>query len=383
MKLSAIVCEYNPFHNGHAYLLNKALRISDGAVCLMSGDFVQRAEPAVCDKYFRARCALDNGAGMVIELPVSVSTAPGERFAHGAVRAAGKIPDVKKLIMGCETHAPETLRKLAEIQSNETDDFKFALKERLATGASYAQSYTFATVSEAKKIGIDEAMSDDILRKPNNLLCIEYIKAIRKLGLSIEPVLIKRKGAGYNDTILQEYASASAIRENLSNRDAIKAAMPANCGEAFIQEIADHPLDKKLYEGLTLDALRRSTPETLRSGDAVEGLEYKLCKSASEFTSLADVLNDVKSKRYTMSRLKRICLSALLGPADGRSRLRVLGVKDTFRPYLGALGEDFFVKTSELKAGENIAELRADSIYTLITGIQGNRFYSNRLITVR
>ena len=384
MKLSAVICEYNPFHNGHAYQLEKANRRSDGVICVMSGDFVQRAEPAVCDKYVRAECALLAGASSVVELPVAVSVAPGERFARGAVEVVEKLPHVKKLFMGCETQQPSILEKLADIQFTESQSFRDDLKKHLADGASYAQSYAFATVQAGVQAGIDTTMSVEVLAKPNNLLCIEYIKALRARKSDIEPVILPRKGNDYNDLKMGEFASASAIRANLQNADLVRAAMPSVCAEKFLKAVAEHPVDHKLYQGLVIDALRRSTPEQLdKLPDVGEGLEHKLYKNALQFTNLDDILDAAKSKRYTRSRLKRICLAALLQYGNTPARLRILGIRETFKPYLANLGDSFYVKTSELLDNENIDERRADALYTLLTHTDGNRFYSNRLLTVR
>lgn len=384
MKLAAVICEYNPFHNGHAYQLRKAARAADGVVCLMSGDFVQRAEPAVCDKYVRAECALYSDASMVVELPVSVSVSPGERFAYGAVEAATHIPQVKKLVMGCETAQPEILSTLAAIQAEESDAFKNDLKEKLAAGASYAQSYAFATVNAAIKAGYDGAMCGEVLAKPNNLLCISYIKALKQLGADIEPVIIPRKGNGYNDMRLGEFASATAIRANLEKTDAVRAAMPPACADKFLRAVAEHPVDRKLYQALVVDAIRRSTPEQLAEvADVAEGLEHKLYKNACQYFDLEKILEETKSKRYTRARLNRICVHVLLQMTSAPARLRVLGVKEDFKPYLSTLDDRFYVKTSELHDGENQNEKRADAVYTLITHTDGNRFYSNRLVTVR
>lgn len=199
MKYCAVICEYNPFHSGHAYQLDRAVKetAADGVIAVMSGPFVQRAEPAVVDEFLRAECALRNGADMVIELPVAIATAAGRDFARGAVNIVAALPDVKFLVMGCEdeTH----IATLADVQFTESESFKAVLKSALDAGASYPSAYTTATAVEAEKRGIDRNTSDIILKKPNNLLCIEYIKALKSLGSDIEPVLIKRRGSDYND----------------------------------------------------------------------------------------------------------------------------------------------------------------------------------------
>lgn len=404
MKLSAVICEYNPFHNGHAYQLDKAARRSDGVICVMSGDFVQRAEPAVCDKYVRAECALRSGASMVVELPVSVSAAVGERFAFGAVEIVSKLSDVRYLYMGCETDRPSVLETLADVQLAEDDDFKAELKKCLEKGVRYAQGYATSTVKRAVEAGIDPTMSAEVLSKPNNLLCISYMKALKRLGSDIKPILLPRKGNDYNDTRLGEYASATAIRAFLDRtdiarknsehadsdaraysdrNDIVRMTMPPACADLFLNAVSRHPVDYKLYRALVVDAIRRIGPQGLAAlPDVAEGLEHKLYKNAMQYTDLETVLNETKSKRYTYSRLKRICLYALLSLQDCPTRSRILGIREDFAPYLSTLNDSFYVQTSQLRAEENLNERRADALYTLLTNTDGNRFYSQRLVTV-
>ena len=385
MKYCAVICEYNPFHSGHAYQLDRAVKetAADGVIAVMSGSFVQRAEPAVVDEFLRAECALRNGADMVIELPVAIATAAGRDFARGAVNIVAALPDVKFLVMGCEdeTH----IATLADVQFTESESFKAVLKSALDAGASYPSAYTTATAVEAEKRGIDRNTSDIILKKPNNLLCIEYIKALKSLGSDIEPVLIKRRGSDYNDKeIGTGYASASAIREVLlSNPYAAQAQMPSNIAEAVTRAAAAYPVRRDVYDALVIDAIRRADTASLRTLRSVgEGLEYKLKEAADTVVTVDALCQAVKSKRYTMSRVRRIALECLLDITAGSvpPPCRVLGVREEFKHYLARLGGGFYVSPAGM---DNLArEQRASSLYALITGREGNVFYSTRLVTV-
>ena len=385
MKYCAVICEYNPFHSGHAYQLDRAVKetAADGIIALMSGNFVQRAEPAVTDEFLRAGCALRNGADMVIELPVTVSTAAGRDFARGGVAIAASLPDVEFLVMGCEDE--EHIRALADIQYEESELFKSVLAAALGAGASYPTAYTTATVEEAAKRGIDRIQASETLKKPNNLLCIEYIKALKAAGSHITPVLIKRKGGGYNDKTLGEgFASASAIRAAFaSNPEAAREKLPPNTADDVIRAVTANPVRTDVYEALVIDAVRRADISSLaRLRSVNEGIEYKLKEAAERAVTLGGLYDAVKSKRYTMSRIRRIALECLLDieKDDRPSPCRVLGVRDDFRYYLSRLGSDFYVSPSDAAGTEK--EKRASSLYSLISGREGNAFYSTRLVTV-
>ncbi len=383
MKICAIICEYNPMHTGHLYQLLKASKQFDRTICIMSGNFVQRAEPAIAEKSIRARTALDCGADMVIELPVIYATANGEKFANGAISILKELTDIDSLVMGCETDDFESLKTIADIQANESDEMKDNIARFLSDGVSYATALTKATVIEAKKREISQPVTETILSAPNNLLCIEYIKAIEKNGLSIKPVFVKRVGNGYNNkSIFGNYLSATAIREIIARND-FMTAIPylAGDGYQFVEQLKAHSVNYDEFSTIAVHTLKNGGTQKIASAfDCKEGIEYKLYDNATKFFTLSEVLSSTKSKRYTMSRLKRIVLQTMLGitkeimTADFVAPPRLLAIKETFKPYLTNNAEKMIIQA---KDAENFVgkyydeyfeiERKANTLYSQIT----------------
>ncbi len=397
MKICAIICEYNPFHNGHLYQLNEAAKRFDETVCLMSGNFVQRAEPAIVQKTHRAKTALQCGASAVLELPLPYAVSNGERFAYGAIKTLSSLSGINYLVMGAETSNEKLLKAVADIQAEETDKFKTIINEALSCGYTYATALTTATTQIAKEKGYDENEVFDLLNKPNNLLCIEYIKALKKLMPSCAPVIIKRVGSDYNDKkISGAFSSASAIREAIFSND---FSVLQNCTPLFdelIFELEKHSVSYDLFSKLCLLALREKTLEEIASTyDCKEGLEYKIKENAYCYNDLTSFLNAVKSKRYTMSRIKRIVLSVLLGinkelvTTEEHLPPRLLAIKDDFKHFLADNGkkmiirtEDFTNFTSKTQNDFFSCEKKAADIYSILTGINENLFLPSKLITL-
>ena len=184
MKICAVICEYNPFHSGHLYQLSKVPAGFDRIICVMSGNFVQRAEPAVADKYLRAEIALSCGADMVVENPILYATANGEKFAEGALKVISSLPDVSGLIMSCECDDPSLINAVAEAQATESESFRKNMKDYLGRGLSYATAYCSATADELSG-KFETNKIKDALSKPNNLLCVEYVKSIIRRNLNM------------------------------------------------------------------------------------------------------------------------------------------------------------------------------------------------------
>lgn len=223
MKAVGLVTEYNPFHNGHLYHLNKAMELTgaDISVAVMSGDFVQRGEPAVLDKYTRASMALNSGVNLVIELPVNYAVSSAESFAAGALKVLDYIK-ADSIAFGSESGNIERLSKLAHILCDNEDTLYKEISKYTANGISYA----------AARQKVVEKLTDKdtaaMLTSSNNILAVEYLKAIIKNNYAIKPYTIKRQGDSYNDTdIRSEYASATALRENLKN--GIKKCIDSDC----------------------------------------------------------------------------------------------------------------------------------------------------------
>ena len=399
MKICAVICEYNPFHTGHAYQLTKALRRYDAAVCVMSGNFVQRADPAIAEKYVRAEIALKNGASMVVENPFVYATANGEKFATGAIKTLKNLGQIDALVAGCETDAPDLIDLVADIRHNESNNFKSVLKAKLDEGNSYAVSLTEATVCEAVNRGSNEEKIRELLSNPNNLLCIEYANAIRREKLNIKTDFIRRVGDGYNEkSVRGDYASAAAVRRLLANDD-FTAATPylTNQSETLLREIKARRLDETLFSDLALYAVKRATLEEISAvPDCREGLDQKICEAAKTATDLDGLLASVKSKRYTLSRIKRIILQLLFGETSDfvnecdRRELpaRVLAIREDFKPMLAyckntvlrssdltSFTDDFYTRYFE-------AERKAAALYAQITHNPTDLFYPQKLISI-
>ncbi|MBR2903605.1 MAG: nucleotidyltransferase family protein, partial [Clostridia bacterium] len=267
MKICAIICEYNPFHNGHLHQLRQAKLLSgaDAVLCLMSGNFVQRGESAILDKFTRAKHALLAGADVVIELPTPFACSSAEIFAKGAVKLLASIPSVTHLCFGAENANKQAFIDTATSLLNESDDISKKIKIGLAKGLSFAKARA-------------QAYDNPLLSSPNNILGVEYTKAILQSGQNIEILPIQRIGSGYLDKRVDtELPSASAIREALitSDKESIFNAVPSYVYEALPTAITDN-LDSLEKAAI----LQKSESEISTVLDCNEGLENALKKAA-------------------------------------------------------------------------------------------------------
>ena len=308
----AVICEYNPFHNGHRRQLEemRALSGCDILFCLMSGNFVQRGEAAVLDKHTRAAHAVLGGADAVLELPVSFAAGNAETFAAGAMNILSRIPAVKKLAFGCECGKAEDFFAAARLSLEEPPAFRDALRRELDAGQSFAKA-RFA----ALKAGMPLA-DERLFSAPNNMLGIEYAKAVLRTGADIGLLPLRRTGAGETDGKLHKnLSSASAIRNALYAGD-MPEKIRKNVPE-FVFEDLPLALDKSRAE--RLDAAEYyalvSAPAERVAGapDCSEGLEHRLQNLAEECFTAEEVVQRATSRRYTAARLRRILLSLALG----------------------------------------------------------------------
>jgi predicted nucleotidyltransferase len=300
MEICAIICEFNPFHNGHKYLIEQAKALSgcDAVLCIMSGNFTQRGEMAICDKFTRAKHAVMGGADCVIELPVPFAVAPAEIFASGAIKILSEIQGVTHLCFGCEKKAD--FLTLAKTLTEENKDFKERLTSYLDSGESYAKSYSLAQAA----CGAD----GNVLQTPNNILAIEYAKAILAQKAKIELVPIQRVGGGYlSKELVGNYASASAIRSNLSNQN-VATFLP----DYVFSDVCGLENREREFEKIMKYALVCAGAERLEGTFGCgEGLENKL-KSLQD-KPLEEIVATATSKRYSSSRIRRILLCNALG----------------------------------------------------------------------
>ena len=348
----AVICEFNPFHYGHRYLLGEAKRITGTEVlAVMSGSFTQRGEVAVCSKFERAKTALENGADLVIELPSAYAVANAERFAKGGVDTAKLFSCVEYLAFGCEDDDLELLTKAAFARDDK--NVKEIIAKRMDGGDYYPRAYEYAV----RQVFGDKAA--DIITKPNNILAAEYIRALD--GSGIKPLPVKRKGAQHDfDMTDGEYASASYIRKLLrSGKDA---------GELLPEVPREITYPEKLDIAL-LYRLRNMTAEELRLlPDVGEGLENRIITAARSCPSVEALINEVKTKRYTRARICRILTCALLGITEVLqnkeiSHARVLGfTPDGEKMLKTCTGEVVTSVSKAMEKGGDTAELLAADI---------------------
>ncbi len=344
MKILAIICEFNPFHSGHEYLIEQAKRMSgcDAVLCIMSGNFTQRGEMCINGKYIRAKHAILGGADCVIQLPAPFAVAPAEIFASGAVKILSAIPDIKYLAFGCE-NADLDYYKNAEISLNESENFKTLLQNGLNEGDSYVKSYSRAFSSCGGDVRI--------VRQPNNVLGLEYVKSILKLNSKIKILPIQRIGGNFNDgTVYENYSSAFAIRNGLNNEKVKK------CVPEFVLNDLPKQFETNEYENYLRSVLFNSEKSELkRIYGCGEGLENKL--KSLENMPFGDIIRHTTSKRYSSSRIRRIlCANAL--------EL----YRDDCEKYLSA---NLYIKPLAVKrlAADKILSALSKSKYPVVTGI--------------
>lgn len=337
MQVCGVICEYNPFHKGHALHLQQARMLSgaDYIVCVMSGSFTQRGVPARHDKWTRARMALSCGADLVLELPVRFACAPAPEFAAGGVGTLSGLGAVTHLSFGCEAESLPHIQAAARLLGEETPAFCAALREGLDRGLSYPQVRALAAEACSGAKGLGEAIS-----RPNAALAIEYLRALPD---SIKPVPVIREGSGYHDMQLSSLSSATAVRAALENGETEPALAAVPCPQLLRE--AETRGDVHVPEALTqalLYQLRTMTPEQLRQIDGMdEGLEYRFIAAARTAASREELIAAVKSRRYTHARLSRLCTRTLLGVSRqmrkttvSPSYARVLGFRRDAAPLL-------------------------------------------------
>ena len=313
----AVICEFNPFHNGHAYLLRQVKQQKDQpVVAVMSGSFTQRGETAICSKFERAQTALRNGADLVVELPIVRAVSNAQRFASGGVAVAGSFSCVDTLAFGCETDDLSLLSAAAE--AAHSPDVQARVAELMSRGEYYPRA-----LHQAVEAACGEQTAQ-VLASPNNILAVEYLRAVK--GTGIEPLPILRTGAAHDsDSPKDGFASASLIRKKLRAGEDVSAYVP---------EVPREITDESLLERVLLYRLRTMTAEELAALPEVsEGLENRITDAASKYNSIEEILSAVKTKRYIHARLRRIMVYALLGiteslQAQQPGYVRVLGMND-------------------------------------------------------
>lgn len=354
MTIAAVICEYNPFHNGHAYQLNEIKKRlnADYIVCLMSGNFVQRGEPAIINKEIRTRIALNNGADCVLLLPVSVATGSADVFAEGAVSILNRLGCIDYLVFGSECGNIELLKECADTLLHHGTADAFEIQKLLKEGNTFAK---------ARSILFPQY--EEILNKPNNILAVEYIQSLLRSSSKIVPVTISRSGADYNEESLlseKEYPSATAIRKAINAAGttfppSIGKYLPANslellereCGKSFPIFLNDFS-DEIYYRLLSEDA------NALEFMDVSPSLNNKLTNNLDKYKDFESYICENNSKEVTYARISRALIHILLniqGSAaeaktnvNALSHIKLMGFKKQSEKLLTYINEHSAIK---------------------------------------
>lgn len=383
MRIAGIVAEYNPFHNGHAIHIERTREPNGGCeathvVAVMSGSFVQRGEPAILTKFDRAKAALAGGVDLVLELPVPWCLSSAEGFATGAVSLLDSLGCVSVLSFGTETGELEPLCKAVTIM--QTPRFASLLKYQLSLGISFAQAQQNALAEIAGKTAAA------VLDTANNTLGIEYLKALRRISSRMDTFTVKRQGSAHDSmTPLGNTASATYIRMLLSSDRFVNALafMPAGCA-AVLSAAADRghlPADTEVIDRAVLAQLRRLSVEQLAALPQMsEGLENRVYNAIRKATSLTELETAIKTKRYPLTRIRRLIWCAFLGitaqdTAAPPPYIRVLAANERGKEILSAATPKvpLLYRSSQIgKLGEEAQRLWA--LETTATDLQALAF---------
>lgn len=314
-KVLGIIAEYNPFHNGHLLHLEKSKKICDAqySVCVMSGNFVQRGNTSIVNKWIRAEMALKSGVDLVLELPTVYSISSAENFAEGAIKLLNSLKIVDTISFGSENSDINVLNRISSVLHEEPKQYLEFLNSESKKGLSFPKARENAIL-----LYLNDKKYLNILNQPNNTLAIEYLKALKKYKSHISPISVKREKVFYNSNcIVDEYASATAIRNMIINEqfNDIRKVVPTSSYNLLMNEIEKGHLviDISKFEKEILYAIRRLSADDIKNiPEVTEGLENAIKNASNSCNNLAELINIVKSKRYTQTRIQRILLYILL-----------------------------------------------------------------------
>ena len=316
-RVLGIIAEYNPFHNGHLYHIAKSKQETGAqyVVAVISGNFVQRGNTSIVNKWIKAKMALSNGVDLVIELPTIYSISSAENFAEGAIKILNSLGVVDTVSFGMEAKDISTLNNIANVLYTEPKEYVTMLSHELKKGNSFPKARENALMMYLNDI----KRYANVMAGSNNILGIEYLKAMKKTKSTIIPIGIKREKVLYNDKyIVDEFASATAIRKMLMTKelDGISKVMPRS---SYIQlgeelKIGHYVIDISRFEKEIIYMLRRMSIEEIANlPDVSEGLENSIKNAANSCNTLNELVNIIKTKRFTQTRIQRILLYGLLG----------------------------------------------------------------------
>ena len=336
MKVLGIITEYNPFHNGHLYHLLKVKEITrtDYIVAVMSGNFLQRGEPAIINKWARAKMALNAGVDLIIELPFVFSTQDANGFAFGAVKLLDSLQIIDYLGFGCETDNLDTLYSISNFLNIEPQKYKELIAYHSKNGNEFPKVRSQALCEYHRIFGIEglEKIStlelSKLLKYPNNILALEYIKHLLNLKCKIKPIAIKRIGASYHQkNIKGKVSSATSIRYEILNNlssskidlfmlnDKIKSTIPPSGFSVLEKELREGkgPITLESYRQYILATLRKMSLEDIsRIQGVTEGLQNRIKKASLKSYTIEQLINSIKTRRYTRTKIQRIILHIMM-----------------------------------------------------------------------
>lgn len=379
MNVLGIIAEYNPFHNGHLYHLHtsKELSNADYCICIISGNFSQRGNPCIVNKWSKAQMALCSGVDLVLELPTIYSISSAENFANGSIKILNNLQIVTHLSFGSELGDLSLLDEFANILYHEPKEYVTLLSHELSKGISYAKARENALLMYLNDI----RKYANILSNPNNILAIEYLKALKQQKSSIIPITIQRTSVGHNSIIPSgNIASSTNIRELFKQQKNIKNYIPYETYEILQNAMKYGKVvgDLSVFEKEILYTFRKmSTEEIANLPDVSEGLENAIKKAADSSVSLDEFITKMKSKRYTFTRLQRIMLYAILDI----TKKDMADSKVIKQPYIRVLGMN--QKGKELISLIKYANPKLPIITSVkdFTNVNKNKILANMLDT--
>ncbi len=403
-NILGIIAEYNPFHNGHSYHIKKAkeLASSDYVVAIMTGNFTQRGNTSIMNKWEKAKIALENEVDMVIELPTVYATSSAENFASGSIKILKELGFITHISFGMEADSVEGLDNIAELLLKEPRNYINILKEELAKGVSYPKAREQAIVKY-----FNDKKYEEIISEPNNILAIEYLKAMKRYKLDVKVVGIKREKVSYNSkNVVNEYASATAIRHLLlsNNFEEIARTVPKSTMKVLTENVKNNTcvLDLTEFEKMIIYKLRTmSTEEIYNIPDVTEGLENVIKTAVSKTNNLLELIELIKSKRYTQTRIQRILVHILLEitkkdiemSAKAIPYIRILGVTKNGKKLLSFIKSKNIITSvksfEEVNLNRNYKRMldidkRATDVYTIAykNNSTGNLDYISKLLVI-
>lgn len=384
MKIVGIVAEFNPFHNGHKYLIDKAKEIThaDLAVCIMSGSFTQAGNIAIQDKFQRAKSAIENGFDVVLELPTVYATASSEYFAYGAVNILNSLGCIDYICFGSESGEIEPLISIAKKLLENNEKMWDVITEELRSGIS------FAAAREKAISNFLTAEEIEISNTSNNILAIQYIKSLLELKSNITPIAIKREEG-------KNVISATRIRTLLQKKQDVSDYLPTNIS------CANLIFNDDLYTLLKYRIISYGKDYLKSINEVNEGLENKIYDEINNSPTYDDFIKNIKSKRYQLSKIKRIMINILLNikkehfmklntnsnvyahvlAVNSKTKKDILSIfnKNSNIPVITSLNDDLISKLDSTISESLLLDITATNIHSVLTNENINKDYTNKL----